>query len=155
MPWLREQAHPLAHGIGLAAGEVGTAAVQPLVLRQQLGPVAFERREEMLARAGAEVEEIRPDSGRSRGARLAHDLVEQLAPIAEPGRIGAIPTLALTPASTSRERARSRWRGGAVPGSVRRQISSSRVGTENVTETRARHAASARTSTSRTISGPA
>jgi hypothetical protein len=52
----------------------------------------------MLARAGAEVEEIRPDSRRSRSARLAHDLVEQLAPIAEPRRDwrhAAIPTARL------------------------------------------------------------
>ena len=55
-----------------------------------------------------------------------------------PGRIGAIPTLALTPASTRVLSARSRWRGCAVPGSVFRQTSSSRVGTENVTETSAR-----------------
>ena len=41
-----------------------------------------------------------------------------------------------------------------MPGSVVRQTSSSSVGTENVTETSARRAASASTSASRTISGP-
>ena len=56
--------------------------------------------------------------------------------------------------STSVVSARSRWRGGAVPGSVVRQTSSSSVGTENVTETSARREASASSSTSRTISGP-
>ena len=65
-----------------------------------------------------------------------------------------MPTDARTPASTSTRRARSRWRGGAVPGSVVRQTSTSSVGTENVTETSARRAASDSTSTSRTISGP-
>ena len=65
-----------------------------------------------------------------------------------------MPTLALTPASTRVFRARSLWRGWAVPGSVFRQTSSSRVGTENVTDTSTRLAASASTSTSRTISGP-
>ena len=65
-----------------------------------------------------------------------------------------MPTLALTPASTSVRSARSRWRGGAVDGSVRRQTSSSSVGTEKVTETSARRAASCRTSRSRTIIGP-
>jgi hypothetical protein len=50
--------------------------------------------------------------------------------------------------------ARSRWRGGAVPGSVRRQISGSSVGIENVTSTSARVAASRRTSRSRTTIGP-
>ncbi len=71
-----------------------------------------------------------------------------------PGRIGAMPTLARMPASTSRFSARSRWRGGDVPGSVVRQTSSSSVGTEKVTPTSARREASCRTSTSRTISGP-
>ena len=44
-----------------------------------------------------------------------------------------MPTLALIPASTSAESARSRCRGGAVPGSVVRHTSGSSVGTENVT----------------------
>ena len=50
-----------------------------------------------------------------------------------PGRIGAIPTLALMPAATSFSMARSRCCGGAVPGSVLRQTSMSRVGMLNVT----------------------
>ena len=65
-----------------------------------------------------------------------------------------MPTLALIPASTSVESARSRCRGGAVPGSVVRHTTGSSVGTENITETSARRDASCRTSTSRTISGP-
>ena len=71
-----------------------------------------------------------------------------------PGRIGAIPTVTLIPASTSAFTARSRCCGGAVPGSVRRQTSGSIVGTENVTLTSARAAAAASTSMSRTIIGP-
>ena len=71
-----------------------------------------------------------------------------------PGRIGAIPTDARMPAPTSCSSARRRWRGGAVPGSVSRQTSTSSVGTEKVTDTSARRAASASTSTSRTIIGP-
>ena len=71
-----------------------------------------------------------------------------------PGRIGAMPTPALMPASTSVVSARSRCRGGAVPGSVFCQTSWSSVGTEKVTWTSARRAASLSTSTSRTISGP-
>ena len=65
-----------------------------------------------------------------------------------------MPTLASMPASTSCVSARSRCRGGAVPGSVVLQTSWSSVGTENVTDTSARRAASASTSRSRTISGP-
>ena len=49
-----------------------------------------------------------------------------------------MPTPALIPASTSVVSARSRWRGGAVPGSVVRQTSGSSVGTENMTETSVR-----------------
>ena len=71
-----------------------------------------------------------------------------------PGRIGAIPTLASMPASINVRIARSRWPGGAVPGSVNRQIVGSSVGIENVTPTSARLLAYARTSMSRTISGP-
>ena len=51
-----------------------------------------------------------------------------------------MPTPTSMPASTSVRSARRRWRGGAVPGSVRRQTSGSSVGTENVT----RRAGSAR-----------
>ena len=68
--------------------------------------------------------------------------------------MGAIPTLALTPASTSSFSARSRWRGCAVDGSVLRHTSSSSVGTENVTATDALFDASTSTSRSRTIMGP-
>src|SRR5438045_3054488 len=57
-----------------------------------------------------------------------------------PGRIGAIPTLTSIPASTSVVSARRRCLGGAVPGSVERQMSWSRVGTEKVTLTEARRA---------------
>ncbi len=93
-----------------------------------------------------------PQAPASRAA--CDDRGELLGRSESPGRIGAMPTEARTPASTSARSARSRWRGGAVPGSVVRQTSSSSVGTENVTETSARRAASASTSTSRTISGP-
>ncbi len=55
-----------------------------------------------------------------------------------PGSTGATATPASIPASRSTARARSRWRGGAVPGSVRRHTSSSSVGTEKLTLTRAR-----------------
>ena len=64
-----------------------------------------------------------------------------------------MPTEALHARRDERDSARSRWRGGAVPGSVDRQTSSSSVGTEKVTETSARRDASASTSTSRTIRG--
>ena len=63
-------------------------------------------------------------------------------------------TLVRIPASTSRRTISSRRRGGAVPGSVVRQTRSSSVGTETLTETSARRAASWSTSTSRQTSGP-
>ena len=71
-----------------------------------------------------------------------------------PGRMGAMPTPALTPARTSISSARSRARGGAVPGSVVRHSCSSSVGIEKLTETLARRAAACSTSMSRTTRGP-
>ena len=47
----------------------------------------------------------------------------------KPGTIGFIKTPALTPASTSSRTARSRWSGGAVPGSSFSHASWSTVGT--------------------------
>ena len=95
----------------------------------------------MLSRARLQVEKIRPDPARPGLARGAHDLRELLGPVGEPGqdrrhrhrdvdaRRGETPDH-LQP-----------LRGGAVPGSVVRQTSSSRVGIERLTETGARGAA--------------
>ena len=147
--------HERARRRGLGVREVRRRAVEPLVLGQELRPVAREALEEVLARARLQVQHVRPDAARAGLARRAHDR-----PRAAPARprcpAGSAPC---RPTRARRRRraatsARSRWRGGAVPGSVRRQTSSSSVGTENVTETSARFAASASTSTSRTISGP-
>ena len=63
-------------------------------------------------------------------------------------------TFVRMPASTSRRTISSRLRGGAVPGSVVRQTRSSSVGTETLTDTSARRAASWSTSTSRQTRGP-
>jgi hypothetical protein len=59
-----------------------------------------------------------------------------------------------TPASTRVRRARNRWRGGAVPGSVRCQTSGSSVGTEKLMLSGTRVEAAAMMSASRTASGP-
>ena len=143
------------HRLGLGAGEVRAAGVQPLVPLELLRPVPGERLEEVLARAGTQVEQVRPDA---RGAGLARgpdDLGELLGPVGEPGKDRRHADARLDAGvDERRQSARRRWRGGAVPGSVVRQTSASSVGTENVTETVARRAASASTSTSRTISGP-
>ena len=77
-----------------------------------------------------------PQAPASRAATITRS--SELGWSERPGRRGAMPTEARTPASTSVRNARRRWRGGAVPGSVVRQTSSSTVGTENVTETSAR-----------------
>lgn len=58
------------------------------------------------------------------------------------------------PASVRIRTVSRRLRGGAVPGSVARQIRSSRVGTEKLTCTFALRAAATSTSTSRRIIGP-
>ena len=121
-------------GLDLLLAEVRPAGVQPLVARQQLRPVAGEVLEEVLAGPRPEVEDVRPDRGRAGVAGGLHD-VARAAPAGPTGRAGSGP---------SRRRRRSRRRracaapaaagvGGAVPGSVVRQIASSSVGTENVT----------------------
>ena len=150
----RELRTSVAGRLGLGSRQVGAPRVEALVVGEELGPVARQALEEVLARARAEVEEVRPDAAGAGLARGRDDARELLGWSERPGRSGAMPTEARTPASTSTFSARSRCRGGAVPGSVGRQTSSSSVGTENVTETSARRAASTSTSTSRTISGP-
>ena len=49
--------------------------------------------------------------------------------VVTPGTSGAISTPQWMPASASARTARRRWSGGAVPGSSRRQASSSTLGT--------------------------
>ena len=116
-----ERAHAFTHGIGVAAREIGATAVQPLVLGEQLGPVPVERGEEVLARSRPQVEEVRPDPGRSRRARLAHDLGEQLGPVAQPRQDRRHPDPRVDPGlHEPRERAeplarRRRSRLGAAP----------------------------------------
>src|SRR3954453_15498663 len=81
-----ELAHSIPHGIGLAARKIGATAVPPLVLRQQLGPVALERGEEVFARPRPQIEEVRPDPGRARRARLADHVGEQFGAVAKPAQ---------------------------------------------------------------------
>jgi hypothetical protein len=107
----------------------------------------------VLARPRPQVEHARPDPACAGLPGGPDDLGELLRPVKMPGRIGAMPTEVWIPAETSRSRARRRWCGGAVPGSVRRHTRIW-VSTEKATDTSARRAASARTSRSRTISSP-
>jgi hypothetical protein len=64
----RELVHALADRLRLLGGQVGALRVEALVVRQQLRPVAPERREEVLLRAGLEVEEVA--TGRSATVNL-------------------------------------------------------------------------------------
>ena len=144
-----------ADGRGAGIAEVGAARVERSYSGSELGPVPREAFEEVLARAGLEVERARPDpAGACCRARRARPRQAARGASEIPGRIGAMPTEARIPASTRSESARSRWSGGAVDGSVRRHTSWSSVGTENITETFVRVAARTSTSRSRTISGP-
>ena len=68
-----------------------------------------------------------------------------------PGSTGATSTPHSMPASTSRRRASTRWRGGGVPGSLVRQARSSSVPIEKLTPMVVRFAASTSRSTSRRI----
>src|SRR5207253_2847064 len=58
---LAQLRHLAPDRLGLAPAEVGAPAVEPLVARQELGPVASEVLEEVLASARPEVEQARPD----------------------------------------------------------------------------------------------
>ena len=152
-----ELAHDASRaGAASALRQVRAPRVEPLVLGQELRPVAGEALEEVLARAGLAGGAGSPRSPHAPASRAAaHDRRELLGRVRD-ARAGSAPSRPRRGRRRRRARdsARSRCRGGAVPGSVRRQTSSSSVGTENVTETSARRAASASTSTSRTISGP-
>src|SRR5436190_11838621 len=81
----RQTPDGLADRRRLGLGEVGTAAVEPLVLGQELRPVAGEAVEEMLAGAGLEVEGVRPDAAGAGLARRTHDLCEELRPVRDAG----------------------------------------------------------------------
>ena len=119
-------------------------------------PVLREVVEEVLAGARSQVQDVRPDRGRAGVAGGAHDVGHELRLVRQAGqdRRHADARLDAGVAQPAAARA-SRWRGGGVFGSVSRQILSSSVGTENVTETFAHRAASTRTSMSRTIIGAA
>ena len=83
----------LAHRIGSRRGQIRAAAVELLVAGQELGPVAFERGEEVLARARAAGRGGSPRS-RSLPRRAPRARPRRAAPAcrSEPGSIGAIPT---------------------------------------------------------------
>src|SRR5204862_7109902 len=61
------------------------AAVEPLVLGQELRPVAGEAVEEVLAGARLEVEGVRPDAAGAGLARRTHDVREELRPVRDAG----------------------------------------------------------------------
>src|SRR6185436_16037975 len=69
-----ERAHLLAHRIDGSTRQIRAVAVHLLVVGKQLGPVPFERREEVLTRTGLEVEDVRPDAGSAGRTCLAHDV---------------------------------------------------------------------------------
>src|SRR4051794_16334183 len=69
----REVADGVADRLRLGRREVRASPVEALVARQLLGPLAREALEEVLARAGLEVEDARPDPARAGLARRAHD----------------------------------------------------------------------------------
>src|SRR5688500_13537803 len=62
----------LPERIELGAGKIRRAGVQLLVVRELLRPVARERLEEVLLRPRLEVEQVRPDPARARGAGRLH-----------------------------------------------------------------------------------
>src|SRR5580765_2964651 len=82
-----EPRHFAPWGLGVRLAEIRAAVgVELLVPRQLLGPVTRQVFEEVLARSGPQVEQVRPDPGGARGARGSHDLGELLGPVGEPGK---------------------------------------------------------------------
>src|SRR6478672_2488463 len=77
----------LTERIPLLGAEVGAPArIEPLVERQLLGPVLGEVLEEVLTRAGAQEQQVRPDSGRTRLPRRPDHLPHLLWPVGDPGQ---------------------------------------------------------------------
>ncbi len=66
--------------------DIGPAGVDRLILGEKLRPVAGEVLEEVLARAGPEVEDVRPDGRRPRVASGAHHLGHERGPVGQPGQ---------------------------------------------------------------------
>ena len=91
-----------ADRLDLGVREVRAAAVEALVLGHELRPVSARHSRKCSRVPGPQVQHVRPDPARARLARGAHDRRELLGRSEMPGRIGAIPTDAVTPASTSR-----------------------------------------------------
>ena len=81
----RETPDLLAHRLRLGGAEVGPAGVQLLVMRQELGPILGQMLQEVLARAGPQEEEVRPDAGRARLAWRLDDLAELFGPVGDTG----------------------------------------------------------------------
>ena len=68
----------VARRLGVGRREIRAARVEALVVGEQLGPVAREALEEVLPRAGLQIEQVRPDpagAGLARGRDDAPDLI--------------------------------------------------------------------------------
>ena len=86
MPWTRESSRTASRtGVSVGGAEIGATVVQALVLGEQLRPVAPEALEEVLARSGLKVEDVRPDAACAGLAGGAHDLGELLGPVGDAG----------------------------------------------------------------------
>ena len=80
-----ERGHQLPHRLRLLRTEIRATAIQLLVVGDELGPVFGEVLEEVLARAGPQEEEVRPDAGRARLAWRLDDLAELFGPVGDTG----------------------------------------------------------------------
>src|SRR5262245_43848645 len=83
LPELRDL---LADRRGDRGRKVGARPVQPSVALELFGPVPGEVLEEVLAGAGLQVEEVRPDAGGAGLAGRADDLLELLGPVGDAGQ---------------------------------------------------------------------
>src|SRR5438045_8327213 len=78
--FLRQRRHLRLERLLHVGAEIRLVAVEPLVLRQQLRPVAREALEVVLARAGLEEEQVRPHTRRAGLTRRAPVRPEHLRP---------------------------------------------------------------------------
>jgi hypothetical protein len=81
----------LSHGLRFVGPEVSAPPIELVVARDELRRVLGKMLEEVLAGAGAEEEQVRPDPGSPCCAGGLDDFGELLGPIGDPGKIGARP----------------------------------------------------------------
>src|SRR6266511_2800355 len=79
-----EPRNPVTNRFYVVGAEIGPTGIELLVQRQLLRPVLGQMRKEVLTRARAQEEQVRPDPGRPRLPRGTDDLAELLGAVGDP-----------------------------------------------------------------------